>query len=93
MSGTSTVSETLEARGRAYGDFGRMARMAQRLKDLMRSDADDWLKLNPCERESLEIIATKVARILCGKHNQQDSWHDIQGYAKLAEDSVEDATD
>ncbi len=33
-----------------------------------------------------EVIADKIARILNGDPNYKDNWHDIQGYAKLAED-------
>jgi hypothetical protein len=81
-----TLTLTLKDRGAEYGDYREMAELAQRIKDLMRSDETHWFKLAPHERESLDMIALKMARIVCGRHSQQDSWHDIRGYAKLAED-------
>jgi hypothetical protein len=38
------------------------------------------------QKESLEMIMHKVARILNGDPNYSDSWHDIAGYAKLIDD-------
>lgn len=69
-----------EERGNDYGDFGEMSRTAQYLKiRLKRSE------LNPAEREALDVICTKLARIIHGDPRKQfDSWTDIAGYAKLA---------
>ena len=36
-------------------------------------------------RESLEMVAHKVARILNGNPGYVDSWHDVAGYVKLIE--------
>ena len=36
-------------------------------------------------RESLEMLAHKVARILNGNPDYVDSWHDVSGYATLVE--------
>lgn len=35
------------------------------------------------QRESLELIATKMGRITSGNPNIQDHWDDISGYAEL----------
>lgn len=80
--GAERLDQTLTQRGERYGDYGRMATVAQHLKEAMGSRAH----LTAVERESLDVIATKIARIVCGEPLQRDSWHDIQGYAKLAED-------
>jgi hypothetical protein len=40
------------------------------------------------QKESLEMIASKIARIVCGDSNHHDSWHDIGGYAKLVADRL-----
>ena len=45
----------------------------------------NWAKLDPDQREALEMIAHKMARILNGDQDHLDSWHDIQGYARLVE--------
>lgn len=75
---------TLDRRGSKYGDYGYMATCAQRIKEAMGPRAN----MSAVQRESLDMIATKIARIVCGDPNHYDSWHDIQGYAKLAEDRL-----
>lgn len=83
--GAAVLEQTLEDRGEKYGDFSHMGAVAQNLKLSMRSGAM-WKSLESYEQEALELIATKIARIVCGEPGQADSWHDIGGYARLAED-------
>lgn len=86
MSGPEqTVAETLAERGSRYGDFSDHAVIAQSLQDTMR-DTDGWERLTSDKRQALTVIADKIARILNGDSEYTDNWHDIQGYAKLAED-------
>jgi hypothetical protein len=40
------------------------------------------------QREALEMIAHKIARIINGDPNYADSWVDIAGYAKLVADRL-----
>jgi hypothetical protein len=47
--------------------------------------AGGWGSLRADQREALEMIATKIGRILNGNRDHIDSWHDIAGYAKLIE--------
>lgn len=82
-----SLETTLENRGQEYGEYSEMARIAQRLKETMRS-GPSWVNMSPVQRESLEMHATKLARIVCGNPNNPDSWRDIAGYAKLAEDRL-----
>ena len=42
-----------------------------------------WPKLRSAQRESLEVIATKIGRILGGDPTHKDHWDDIAGYAEL----------
>jgi hypothetical protein len=44
----------------------------------------NWIRLTDVQAESLEMIAVKLARILCGDPDFQDHWQDVIGYAKLA---------
>lgn len=83
----STLSKTLNQRGAEYGDYTHMAQIAQCIKDCMRLSAN-YGALSYVQRESLDVIATKIARIVCGNPNNPDSWLDIEGYAKLARDRV-----
>lgn len=80
----SEVEKTLNERGSRYGQFKDHAVIAQGIQDVMRK-ADNWTALDPDMRQALSVIADKIARILNGDPNYTDSWHDIQGYAKLVE--------
>lgn len=90
-----SVENTLAERGARYGDFTDHAELAQELQDIMRGFrkpgpqgqiVNPWAKLDSVKRQALTVIADKIARILSGDPNYTDNWHDIQGYAKLAED-------
>lgn len=51
--------------------------------------AKKWVSLASDQKESLEMIAHKIGRILNGDPNYSDSWHDIAGYAKLVGDRLD----
>lgn len=74
-------------RGDTHGDYEAMSETAQALKDTIH-DAQGVHKLPPHARESLDLIATKIARIVCGKWDERDHWDDIGGYAKLVSDRI-----
>ena len=80
-----SVENTLAERGARYGDFTDHAVIAQNLQTIMRGSVG-WTRLTADKRQALTVIADKIARILNGDPNYRDNWHDIQGYAKLAED-------
>lgn len=81
------IDATLAERGARYGDFTDHAEFAQALQDVMRR-MPNWRdgKLSPDKRQALTVIADKIARIGTGDPEYRDNWHDIQGYAKLAEE-------
>ena len=81
------ISETLQERGNRYGSFEEHARITQNLKRAM-ADSPNWLKLTDSQRESLEMVAHKMGRILNGDPKYHDSWHDIIGYTKLVADTL-----
>jgi len=89
---TSDVSQTLATRGADYGDFLSKAAFIQNLKEYARS-APAWTAMEGDMQESLDLIFTKVGRILFGRPDHQDSWHDIAGYAKLVDDRLLKRTD
>ena len=78
------IEATLLIRGATYGLFEHQARITQDLKQAMQR-AQNWPKLQDDMKESLHLIASKIARILNGDPNYVDSWHDIIGYALLIE--------
>lgn len=91
------VQATLDERGARYGDFSDHAVIAQNLQDVMRSAVQHdgrggcvhgWDKLSAVQKQSLTVIADKIARILSGDPTYADNWHDIQGYAKLVEERL-----
>lgn len=82
------VTKVLEERGSRYGDYLSQARISQGLKDAMKS-TPGWFKLRPFQKESLEMIALKIGRILNGDPDYDDGWRDIAGYAKLVCDQLE----
>ena len=79
------LNATLAERGSRYGDFTDHASIAQGLQDVMRSGVN-WIRVDCVKRQALTAMADKIARILSGDPEYTDNWHDIAGYAKLAED-------
>ena len=78
------VNETLNEREEAYGPFKVHSDISQSLKEVMIGSAA-WCRLTNAQRESLEMIQHKIARILNRGANCPDNWHDIAGYATLIE--------
>ena len=79
-----TIEKTLQARAESYGAFDDLARLSQSLKREM-SKGKQWCEMSPYQREALEMIVHKIARLLNGDCDHVDSWHDIAGYAQLVE--------
>ena len=77
-----TVAETLNARGSNYGRFSGQSAISQKLKETLKSQSK-WTSLTTSQQESLEMICHKMARIVNGKADYDDSWRDIAGYAML----------
>lgn len=78
----SATDELLLERGKTNGDYKQHARITQSLKGVMHPDYG-WSVLSPPQRESLDMIAHKIGRILAGNPNHEDHWVDIAGYATL----------
>lgn len=81
------IDETLVDRGNRYGEYTSHARITQNLKTIMQAEPK-WVELLPHQKETLEMIAHKIGRILNGDPMYHDSWHDIVGYAKLSADAL-----
>lgn len=79
-----SISHTIERRGRRYGGFEGNARISQAIKTAMR-DSPNWEDLPTDMKEALELMATKIARILNGDPSWRDSWHDLAAYPQLIE--------
>ena len=81
------IDATLDERGTRYGDFGEHARITQAIKQAM-VDSPNWYVLPSPMKESLDMIAHKIGRILNGDPSYKDSWTDIVGYARLVEKTL-----
>ncbi len=79
-----SIDELLAERGSTHGTFGEASALSQALKETMRASSG-WQRLTPAQRESLEMQAHKISRILAGDPHHADHWADIQGYARLVE--------
>jgi len=84
-----TIEETLAERDSNYGSFKGHAAITQGIKRAIRS-SKNWAGLSDEMKESLEMIAHKIGRILNGDPLYKDSWHDIIGYTKLIDDTLSD---
>lgn len=79
---TRQASEIISERAPTHGDYTDTAAISQGIKLVMHS-SPNWSKLTPAQKETLEMLATKLARILVGNPNEPDHWRDITGYATL----------
>jgi hypothetical protein len=71
----------LNEREKTHGDYADVACVAQALKFALAYGPTE--ELPDVHRESLDLICTKIARIVCGDHNEPDHWIDCIGYAQL----------
>jgi hypothetical protein len=78
------MTDLITERKTTHGPYGLTATVAQEIKDIYRTYG--YSSLTSCQRESLDLIATKIARILVGDSKTRDHWDDIAGYAKIAND-------
>lgn len=77
------VQEILRDRGKSYGSYDEKCEFVQWLKDGFR-ETPQWYGMHPGGQEALDMIATKIGRLLHGDPRHEDSWVDIAGYADLA---------
>lgn len=76
-----TIESILEERQKTHGEFAKHAAIAQDLKSIVLLHRPGTLSL--AQREALDMIMHKIARILNGNPNHKDHWNDIAGYATL----------
>jgi len=81
------INEILEERGKRYGQFKHNASVAQQIKFAM-DQGRNVEHLESHHKEALEVIASKIARIVNGDPDYIDNWVDIAGYATLVADML-----
>lgn len=88
------ISNILKNRLSDYGSFASTARLSQNLKRILLEHATDHeTLLSDVQQEALDMIATKMARIVNGDPDKVDNWDDISGYAKLVSDVLQEERD
>ena len=89
---TESIQETLVERGARYGSFDAHAMITQNIKKAM-VDSKNWSSLPDYMKESLDMVAHKIGRILNGDPYYDDSWVDIVGYSQLVVNILKDRGD
>lgn len=77
----------LNEREKTHGSFPDKALLIQNIKAMLRFETG-WEALSPAQQEALDMIVSKIGRIMTGNPNEPDHWADIAGYAGLAEASI-----
>ncbi len=77
----------LNKREMTHGDYLANATLSQKLKANIRHHV--LTELPKDQRESLDLICTKIGRICTGNPNEVDHWKDIAGYAELVVSRLE----
>ena len=85
---TTNVNDMLAGREARYGTFEGHARISQALKRAMQ-DSPNWSKLTDVQKEGLEMVQHKIARMLNGDPSYLDNIVDIVGYSTLVKDVME----
>ena len=91
------TSELLEQRSSKHGDAVDQFAVAQMLKEEFQHHLDRNLRYEKIKgsvrgnmiKEGLDMIATKLSRILVGDCTFYDHWQDIGGYGKIVSDFLE----
>jgi len=85
-----TIEETLKDRGSNYGSFSANVEAIASIMDTLDCLREDKAnaKLTSMEHAHLKYIVIKLVR-LGATPDHCDSWHDLQGYAKLSEEYFE----
>lgn len=78
----------LAERETTHGNFSATALIAQRFKEVARNTPNWQSGMTDVQREALEGIFAKIARILSGDPNHKDHWSDIAGGAHLVEERL-----
>ena len=76
------LATVLSARRDKYGPFINNATISQNLKEILHNSTN-WEAMPPDMKEALHMIVHKIARIVEGDFEYDDSWIDISGYSTL----------
>jgi len=77
------ITKILNERQLTHGDYLSKCIFIQTVKESMRSENNNWIRLDPDMQESLDMVIHKISRILYGDSYHTDNWVDIAGYIML----------
>ena len=86
------LDKILKQRHNTYGSFMSQALLTQTFKEVARGSIN-YSHMAADQKEALDMIFNKIARILNGDPNYADSWVDVAGYAKLVADRLDGQLD
>lgn len=72
-----------------YGSYSDKAEFIQLVKMLLRG-TPSWDNQTASQKESLDMIISKIGRIVYGDTTYRDNWIDIVGYATLVIQEMSD---
>jgi len=84
----ANINETFKSRGETHGDYYQQCSLAEELKKAIRKHMPNPQFFRPTELHSLDLICTKISRIVTSTKRDPDHWHDIVGYATLIEREI-----
>ena len=88
-----SVNTLLQERALQYGTFAALAKTAQEFKSVLYRELGSRNKrLADDQSEALDMIMTKIARVINGDADHADSWADIAGYATLVAERLQGRT-
>lgn len=79
--GLTPGQAVIEERAKIRGDFREQARVSQNLKRMLHDARGQ--QLSDEQRECLEHMLEKMARIVTGDPDEVDAWRDLIGYPTL----------
>jgi len=80
MNNTKKDEQLLDRRD-VYGEYKNIAYTSQKLKNVFYFTC--FAELDEYEKEAIDMILHKIARIAHSKKKYVDNWRDIIGYAQL----------
>ena len=83
-----SIDAILNERAKTHGDFKNQAFLSQLLKRNFSLNRKS--NLIETQKEAIDMILHKIARIGAGNPNEVDHWRDIAGYATLVAKELND---
>lgn len=73
------IQEILAEREKTHGAYGVFCGVCQDLKTVMKL-SPNWNGFNAVQKETMEMVAHKLSRALCGDPLYRDHYDDVIGY-------------